>query len=74
MCEACMGANYAGAVYREAHDGNGSARIGCQAYWRDENDNPAVRNFIRFLDERCTPVANGNGGCGAASRMRGQSP
>ncbi|WP_454629271.1 LysR family transcriptional regulator [Bradyrhizobium cenepequi] len=67
MCEACMGASYAGVVYREARDGNGSIRIGYRAYWRDGNDNPALRNFIRLLEERCPPIANGNGAHGASS-------
>lgn len=74
MCEACMGASYAGVVYREARDGNGSARIGYRAYWRDGNDNPALRNFIRLLEERCPPVANGNGARGASSRSPDPSP
>jgi len=65
MCEACMGASYVGVVYREARDGNGSTRIGYRAYWRDSNDNPALLNFIRLLEERC-PVANGNGARGAS--------
>lgn len=68
MCEACMGASYAGVVYREARDGNGSTRIGYRAYWRDGNENPALRNFIRLLEERCPPVANANGPRGASSR------
>jgi DNA-binding transcriptional LysR family regulator len=68
MCEACMGASYAGVVYREARDGNGSTRIGYRAYWKDGNENPALRNFIRLLEERCPPVANGNGARGASSR------
>lgn len=74
MCEACMGASYAGVVYREARDGNGSTRIGYRAYWRDGNDNPALRNFIRLLEERCPPVANGNGSRGASSRTPDPSP
>lgn len=68
MCEACMGASYAGVVYREARDGNGSTRVGYRAYWRDGNDNPALRNFIRLLEERYPPVANGNGPRGASSQ------
>jgi len=60
MCEAGLGTSYAGVVYREARDGNGSTRIGYRAYWRDGNDNPALQNFIRLLEERCPPVANGN--------------
>lgn len=74
MCEACMGASYAGVVYREARDGNGSARIGYRAYWRDSNDNPALQNFIRLLEERCPPVANGNGSRGASSQTPDPSP
>ena len=73
MCEACMGASYAGVVYREARDGNGSTRIGYRAYWRDGNENPALLNFIRLLQERCPPVANGNGPRGGVSRTPDRS-
>jgi DNA-binding transcriptional LysR family regulator len=73
-CEACMGASYAGVVYREARDGNGSTRIGYRAYWKDSNDNPALRNFIRLLEERYPPAANGNGPRGASSRTPDPSP
>jgi len=74
MCEACMGASYVGVVYREARDGNGSTRIGYRAYWQDGNKNPALRNFIRLLEERCPPIANGNGSRGASSRTPDPSP
>jgi hypothetical protein len=69
MCEACIGASYAGVVYREARDGNGSPRIGYRAYWKDGNDNPALRNFIRLLEERCPPVGNGNGSRGGTAQL-----
>lgn len=74
MCDACMGASYAGVVYREARDGNGSTRIGYQAYWRDGNENPALQNFIRLLEERCPPVANATGPSGASSQTPDPSP
>ncbi|MBN8968148.1 MAG: LysR family transcriptional regulator [Rhizobiales bacterium] len=74
MCEACMGASYAGVVYREARDGNGATRIGYCAYWKECNDNPALRNFIRLLEERCPPVASGNGPRGGVSRTPDPSP
>jgi len=67
MCEACVGACYAGVVYREARDGNGATRIGYCAYWKERNDNPALRNFIHLLEERYPPVANGNRARGASS-------
>lgn len=74
MCEACIGAVNAGVVYREARDGNGSTRIGYRAYWRDENNNPALGNFIRLLEERCPSIASGDGGRGGFSRTRDRSP
>lgn len=74
MCEASIGASFAGVVYREARDGNGTTRIGYCAYWKEYNDNPALRNFIRLLEERCPPVANGNGSRGGVSRTPDPSP
>lgn len=56
--EAGMGTKYAGVVYREAGDGNGSSRIGYRAYWRHGNENPALRNFIRLLEQRYPRAAN----------------
>lgn len=67
MCEASMGTNYAGVTYREVRDGNSVTRISYCAYWRENNDNPALRNFIRLLEERCPPIANGNLLHGASS-------
>lgn len=69
-----MGTSYAGVVYREARDANGSTRIGYRAYWQDGNENPALRNFIRLLEERYPPVATGNGPLGASSRTPDPSP
>lgn len=74
MCEASMGASYAGVVYREARDGNGTTRIGYSAYWKERNDNPALRGFIHLLEERFPPIANGNGPRGASSRTPDPSP
>lgn len=68
MCEACMGASYAGVVHREARDGNGSTHIVYRAHWKGHDNNPAVGQFIRLLEERCPPVANGNGIRGGVSR------
>jgi DNA-binding transcriptional LysR family regulator len=74
MCEACMGASYAGVAYREARDGNGSTRIGYHAYWKDGNGNPALRNFIHLLEERYPSAASGDGLPGASSRRPDPSP
>lgn len=74
MCEASMGATYAGVVYREARDGNGTTRIGYSAFWRERNDNPALRSFIRLLEERFPPISNGDGIHGASLRSLDPSP
>lgn len=74
MCEACMGANYAGVVHREARDGNGSTHIVYRAYWKGHDDNPAVEHFIRLLEERCPPVASGNGPRGGVLKIPDPSP
>jgi DNA-binding transcriptional LysR family regulator len=52
ICESSTGASYAGVVYREARDGNGPSRIGQSAYWRDDNQNPALAGFVKLLKER----------------------
>ena len=61
VCESCMGSVPPGMVFRETRDGNGSTRVGFCAYWAPGNDNPALRSFIQVLEERCPPIASGNG-------------
>jgi DNA-binding transcriptional LysR family regulator len=73
-CEACIGASYADVVYREVRDGNGSTRIGYSAYWRKGNDNPALRSFIRLLEERYPPAGRGSETRGASSQTPDPSP
>ena len=60
MCEACIGANYPGLVYREARDGNGPSRISYTAYWRSDNTTPALAGFISLLKERHPSVSVGD--------------
>lgn len=56
--EASLGANFAGVVHKEVHDGGGLARIGLSASWREDNENPALANFLRLLRERYPSPAN----------------
>lgn len=74
ICESCMGASQASLVYREIRDSTGSTRIGYCGYWMGCNENPALRNFIRLLEERCPPAGNGNVPRGAFSRIPDPSP
>ncbi|MES0110103.1 LysR substrate-binding domain-containing protein [Mesorhizobium sp. M0013] len=52
ICEAGIGASHAGVVYRELQDGSGPSRISYAAYWRSDNDNAALLNFRKLLEER----------------------
>lgn len=52
VLESDMGINYAGLVYRELRDGAGPSRFDFSAYWRDDNENPALAAFLNLLSER----------------------
>lgn len=47
-----MGSNFAGLVYRELRDDTGPSRFNFSAYWRHDNENPALREFQKLLSER----------------------
>ncbi|MGD9920854.1 MAG: LysR family substrate-binding domain-containing protein, partial [Pseudorhodoplanes sp.] len=49
VCESSMGNMPAGIVYREVRDGNGPTRLGFVAYWRRNNSNPTLKQFLTLL-------------------------
>lgn len=52
VLESDMGVNFAGLVYRELRDGSGPSRFDFSAYWRGDNENPALDAFLKLLSER----------------------
>jgi DNA-binding transcriptional LysR family regulator len=52
VLESDIGANFAGLVYRELRDGTGPSRFDYSAYWRADNENPALNAFLKMLSER----------------------
>jgi DNA-binding transcriptional LysR family regulator len=52
VLESDIGANFAGLVYRELRDGAGPSRFDYSAYWRVDNENPALSAFLKMLSER----------------------
>ena len=52
VTESDIGANLPGLIYRDIRDGAGSSTIGYAAHWREDNDNPALANFLKLLGER----------------------
>lgn len=49
ICESATGNILPGVVFREVRDGNGPTRVGYVAYWRRNNDNPALKQFLSLL-------------------------
>lgn len=52
VLESDMGANFAGLVSRELRDGTGPSRFDFSAYWRPDNENPALQELLKLLSER----------------------
>ncbi|TIN95499.1 MAG: LysR family transcriptional regulator [Mesorhizobium sp.] len=74
ICEAAIGASYAGAVYRDVQDGNGPSRISYAAYWQRSNDNPALVHFLKLLEERYPSLSPRTAEPAAPSRTPDPSP
>ena len=47
-----IGTNFPGLVYRELRDGTGPSRLDYSAYWRADNENPALDSFLKLLSSR----------------------
>ena len=52
VTESDIGTNLPGLIYRDIRDGAGSSTISYSAHWREDNDNPALANFLKLLSER----------------------
>lgn len=52
VLESAAGLSCAGVIYRELHDENGPARLHFAAYWRESNDNPTLKPFLKLLRDR----------------------
>jgi DNA-binding transcriptional LysR family regulator len=48
-CESSTGNVLPGVIFREVRDGNGPTRVGYVAYWRRNNDNPALKQMLDLL-------------------------
>lgn len=50
--ESALGMTRAGLVFREIEEPNSHARLDYAAYWRADNENPALKRFFKLVDER----------------------
>ena len=48
-CESCAVIALPGVVFREVRDGRGASRLGFVAYWRRNNGNPPLKEFLALL-------------------------
>jgi DNA-binding transcriptional LysR family regulator len=60
-CESSSVPPWPGVVFREVRDGNGPTRLGFVAYWRRDNNNPALQQFLKLLQAHpaVPPIVNG---------------
>ncbi|MCK1546513.1 LysR family transcriptional regulator [Bradyrhizobium sp. 179] len=49
------GANFSGLTYRELRDDAGPSRFDFFAYWRGDNENPALQEFLKLLSRHYSP-------------------
>lgn len=52
VLESDVGASFSGLVYRELRDGTGPSVLSYSAYWQNDNENPALKTFLKLLSER----------------------
>jgi DNA-binding transcriptional LysR family regulator len=59
VLESDIGTNFPRLVYRELRDGTGPSRLDYSAYWRADNENPALESFLKLLSSRYPPTSLG---------------
>lgn len=74
LCEAGIGANHAGVVYRDVQDGQGPSRISYAAHWQANNTNPVLVHFLSLLGERYPSLPTRAAESAAPSRTPDPSP
>jgi DNA-binding transcriptional LysR family regulator len=52
VLESDIGTNFSELAYRELRDGTGPSRLDYSAYWRADNENPALESFLKLLSSR----------------------
>ncbi len=50
--EASQGVPWQDLHFREIYDANGPTRLEFALYWRDDNQNPALKRFVKLIEER----------------------
>ena len=56
--ESDIAASIAGIVYRQIRRGAEPDRVSYSAYWREDNENPALADFLKLLAARYPAVTD----------------
>ena len=59
--ESDIGASIPGIVYRQIRQGVEFERVSYSAYWREDNENPALTGFLKLLASRYPPTTSDPG-------------
>lgn len=59
--ESDIDASIPGIVYRQIRQGVEPERVSYSAYWREDNENPALTGFLKFLGTRYPPTTSDPG-------------
>lgn len=52
VCDGSSGVRYPDVVYRPIYGEAGPAFVSYSGYWRDDNSNPVLRRFLKFIEKR----------------------
>jgi DNA-binding transcriptional LysR family regulator len=52
LTDSSLGVTWPGLQFREIYEQSGTARLEYSLYWREENENPALKRFIKLIEER----------------------
>lgn len=50
--DAMLGVPWPGVVFREVHDVSSKAHLDFSIFWREDNENPALKHFFKLIKER----------------------
>ncbi len=52
VTEAVQGVNWPGIIFKDIHDPTGQAYLDFSLFWREDNENAALKHFFKLLKER----------------------
>jgi hypothetical protein len=54
-----LGVDWPGVAFKDVHDLSGQSYLTFRIFWRDDNENPALKYFFKLLKERYPSISLG---------------